>query len=217
MFDKLIYFIAYFFSILYPLKLHQWLRAKRDVLYSCWIRNFIGRVGDNSFFERPLLLQGGGNKRISIGNRSHFGANCILGCWVHYGVINEFNPEIIIGNDCSFGDYCHISAINKITIGNGLLTGRFVYIGDNSHGGLSWEESIIPPGKRKLKTKGEIFIGDNVWICDKATILGGVTIGNNVIVGANSVVTHDIPSNTIVGGVTSKEIRHLSAMRGTTM
>lgn len=200
MFDKPVYYIAKFFSILYPLKVHQWLKAKKDELYSSWIRNFIGKVGEDSFFGRPLLLQGGGNKRISIGCHSNFEANCILGCWKHYGTGNEFNPEITIGNKCSFGEYCHISAINKITIGNGLLTGRFVYIGDNSHGGFSWAESIIPPGERKLKTKGEIIIGDNVWIGDKATILGGVTIGDNVIVGANSVVTHDVPSNTVSGG-----------------
>ena len=94
---------------------------------------------------------------------------------------------------------------HKITIGDGLLTVRFVYIGDNSHGGLSWEEAEIPPEKRKLKSKGEIMIGKNVWIGDKYTILGGVTIGDNVIIGANSVVPHDIPSNSVWGGERNQE------------
>jgi Acetyltransferase (isoleucine patch superfamily) len=114
-----------------------------------------------------------------------------------------FSPSISIGDNCNIGEYCHISAINKITIADGVLTGRFVYIGDNAHGGLSWEEAGIPPAKRKLITKGEIMIGRNVWIGDKSTILGGVSIGDNVIIGANTVVTHDIPSNTVVGGVLS--------------
>ena len=82
-------------------------------------------------------------------------------------------------------------------------------IGDNAHGGLSWEESMIPPIRRQLVSKGEIKIGENVWICDKVTILGGVTIGDNVIIGADSIVTHDIPSNSIAAGIPAKIIKQL--------
>lgn len=62
------------------------------------------------------------------------------------------------------------------------------------------EEAEIAPGKRKLKSKGEITIGNNVWIGDKVPIFGGVSIGDNVIVAASSVVTHDVPSNSMVAG-----------------
>lgn len=47
-------------------------------------------------------------------------------------------------------------------------------------------------------SKGEVIIGDNVWIGDKATILPGVKIGNNSIIAANSVVTHDVPHYAMV-------------------
>ena len=53
------------------------------------------------------------------------------------------------------------------------------------------------------------MIGRNVWIGDKVTILGGVTIGDNVIVGAESIVTHDIPSNSIAGGTPARVIKSL--------
>ena len=96
-----------------------------------------------------------------------------------------------------------------ITIGDGLLTGRYVYIGDNSHGGLTAEESLLPPAQRKLISKGEIVIGNNVWIGDKATILAGVHIGDNVIVAANAVVTKDVQSNNVVAGVPAVVIKTL--------
>lgn len=196
-------------SKVYTYSLSRRFRGTRDILYTLWIRNFIGEVGEKSSFKYPLRLQGGGNKRIQIGSRTCFQAYCILGSWEKHGDNEHYEPEILIGNDCNFGEFCHISAINKITIGNGLLTGRFVYIGDNAHGGLSEEESTIPPVKRCLKSKGEIRIGNNVWVGDKATILGGVLIGDNVIIAANSVVTKNVPSNCIVAGAPAKIIKEL--------
>ena len=85
-----------------------------------------------------------------------------------------------------------------------------MYIGDNAHGGLSWEEAGVAPLDRQLYSKGAIHIGNNVWIGDKATVLGGITIGDNVIVGANSVVTHDVPSNCVVAGIPAKIVRQLT-------
>ena len=61
-----------------------------------------------------------------------------------------------------------------------------------------------------MKSKGEIKIGNNVWIADKVTILGGVTIGDNVIIGAGSVVNNDVPSNCIVAGIPANIIKKLS-------
>lgn len=196
-------------SRVYTYRLSHWLSGKRNMLYTLWIRNFLGEVGEKCSFRYPLRLQGGGSHRIRIGDRTSIQSYSILGCWEHYGKDEHYEPEIIIGSGCSIGEFCHITAINKITIGDGLLTGRFVYIGDNAHGGLSWEEADTPPAKRYLKSKGEIMIGRNVWICDKVTILGGITIGDNVIIGANSVVTHDIPANSIAVGMPAKVVKQL--------
>lgn len=206
---KVISLIIRLWSYLYTYHLSLWLDCKRNWLYTLWIQNFLGEVGAKSNFRYPLRLQGGGQKRIRIGNRTSILAYSILGCWERHGKDEHYEPEIIIGNDCCIGEYCHITAINKITIGDGLLTGRFVYIGDNAHGGLSMEEAEIPPACRHLKSKGEIKIGRNVWIGDKVTILGGVTIGDNVIIGAGSIVTHDIPSNSMATGVPAKTIKYI--------
>ncbi len=195
-------------SKLYPYSFILFFCAIRDVMYTMWIRNFIGHFGGNSRIHYPCSLQGGGQKRITIGDNTMIQSRCILGCWEKYGD-QRFAPTITIGSYCNIGEFSHITACNRISIGDGLLTGRFVYIGDNSHGGLSEEESCIPPIDRKLQSKGEIIIGNNVWIGDKVTILGGVHIGDNVIIGANSVVTHDVPSNCVAVGNPVKIIKSL--------
>lgn len=205
---KLLDYILRLFSHIYTYRIHCWFNDKRKGIYTRWIRNFLGEVGEKTRFERPLLLQGGGQRRIKIGSNTGIGHHTVLGCWVRYGNEN-YEPEILIGNNCSIGEYCHITAIKKITIGDGLLTGRFVYIGDNAHGGLSMEEAETRPALRELTSKGEIRIGRNVWLGDKVSVFGGVTIGDNVIVGAGSIVTHDIPSNCMAAGAPVKVVKQL--------
>ena len=184
------------------------LQVKRNIIYTMWIRNFIGSLGTKSYINYPCSIQGDGAENITIGNKTCIQSHGILGCWSKYGE-QHFSPSISIGDDCNIGEYVHISSCNKIVVGNGLLTGRFVYIGDNSHGALSYEESTIPPQKRKLISKGQVNIGNNVWIGDKVTILGNVNIGDNVIIGANSVVLQDIPSNSIAAGVPARVVKIL--------
>ena len=189
----------------------------RNIVYTAWIRNSLGELGEGSVIGYPCSLQGGGQRSVRIGKHTVIQSHGILGCWEQYSAIEDdvceveqrFEPEIVIGDNCLIGEYTQITAINKITIGDGLLTGRYVYIGDNSHGGLSFEEAVIPPVRRRLTSKGEIVIGDNVWIGDKVTILGGVKIGSNVIIGANTVVTHDIQSNCMAAGAPAKIVKSL--------
>lgn len=120
-------------------------------------------------------------------------------------------PVIQIGNHCSIGAKSHITAINGIEIGHHLLTGDNVLITDNAHGSSSCEMLNIPPTDRPLVSKGRVKIGDYVWLCDKVAVLPGVTIGNNVIVGVNSVVTADIPDNCVAAGIPAKVVKRIEA------
>ena len=120
-------------------------------------------------------------------------------------------PVIQIGNHCSIGAKSHITAINGIEIGHHLLTGDNVLITDNAHGSSSREMLNIPPTDRPLVSKGRVKIGDYVWLCDKVAVLPGVTIGNNVIVGVNSVVTADIPDNCVAAGIPAKVVKRIEA------
>lgn len=209
-FSIILYPIIWILSHIYTYKTSFTIKRVCNFIYTLWIKNFIGEIGGNSIIYYPCSLQGGGAKRIHIGSNTYIQNQCILGCWEHYNAYDgqrKFTPEIIIGSNCSIGEYNHITACNKIVIGDGLLTGRYVYIGDNSHGGMSIDELNIPPAARTLLSKGEIIIGKNVWIGDKVTILANVKIGDGAIIGANSVVTHDVPEYSVVAGVPARIVK----------
>lgn len=159
----------------------------------------------NCYFLRPINLVKG-PQYFRIGDDTGFGKMAVLTAWDNYNAEN-FCPSVQIGKNCNFGDYIHLTCINKIIIGDGVLTGRWVTITDNSHGISDEIPTDLSPIKRNLYSKGPVMIGNNVWIGDKTTILPGVKIGDGCIIGANSVVTKDIPPYTIAAGNPCKIIK----------
>lgn len=157
----------------------------------------------------PEQITSRGEQYIFIGDGTIIGNNCIITAWDKTSSGNTFNPNITIGQNCNIGEFNHITSINKIIIGDNLLTGRWVTISDNNHGDISFEDLQIPPLLRHETSKGPVIIGNNVWIGDKSTILSNVKIGDGVIVGANSVVTKDIPAYSVVGGNPAKIIKQI--------
>lgn len=103
--------------------------------------------------------------------------------------------KLIIGRNCKIGDYVHIAAGEKVTIGDNCLMASKIYISDINHGDYSgtFEHSSpdIPPDSRALYTR-PVSIGNNVWIGENVCILSGVTIGDGCVIGANSVVNKDV-------------------------
>ena len=142
-------------------------------------------------------------KYVSVGDNSSIMSHCII----ETCTIDENKPNLEIGNNVSIGEYSHITCANKVTIGDGVLTGRFVLITDNSHGNNTKEVAEIAPLAREINSNGPVCIGANVWIGDKVTILPNVTIGKGCIIAANAVVTKDIPEYSVAAGVPAKVIK----------
>lgn len=161
------------------------------------------KAGKHILLGKNVHLRG--IKFVSVGSSVTFGEYSII---TAYKSIDKV-PKLNFGNNCNIGPYNHITCINEIKIGDGFLSGRWVTITDNSHGSNTFSEQLIPPGERSLFSKGAIVIGKNVWIGDKATILPGVNVGDGVIIGANSVVTEDIPSNCIACGNPAKIVKQI--------
>ena len=148
--------------------------------------------GKNSLLAPGAVINRPGN--IAVGNGSSILRNCVL-------EVCRLDGCIEIGDGVSLGEYIHITAAGKISIGNHVLTGRFVLITDNSHGSCETrEELMVPPLERPVAARGDVVIGNNVWIGDKVSILPGVHIGDGCVIGANSVVTKDIPAYCIAVG-----------------
>lgn len=116
---------------------------------------------------------------------------------------------MIIGDGSSLNYYCHIGAIDKIVIGDNVMIGSYVLITDHAHGKMTKEDLDIPVNQRRLFSKGPVIIDDNVWIGEHACIMPGVHIGRCSVIGANAVVTHDVPPYSMVAGCPAKVIKQL--------
>lgn len=181
--------------------------------FNNWLYSFIVSKGFNTFGEnshiRPFADMIVGKSNISIGCNVVIGKHIQLTAW-DSNKVEKGTLQIVIGSNSQIGSYNHITAINKIEIGNGVLTGKYVTISDNSHGKPGdVTEKDISPIKRAVFSKGPVVIEDNVWIGDKATILANVRIGKGSIVGANAVVTKDVPPYTIVAGSPARIIKQI--------
>lgn len=172
--------------------------------YSGWIACEFKSLGQNSLVQSISSLVGG--KYISIGTDCSIGKRAVITAWDCHGS-DIFTPRIIIRNKVSIGDDCHITAINKVYIGNNVLTGKKLTITDNSHGKTDQEALQLSPSNRQLYSPGPVIIEDGVWIGDKVSILPNVRVGRNSIIGANAVVVKDIPPNCVAGGIPARIIK----------
>lgn len=149
-----------------------------------------------------------GRDYIFLGRGVSFGKRAIIEAW--YDSSSLHTPEIKVGDNVMVGDDCFITSVNRITIGNNVLIAQKVTITDNSHGELGLRKELeLHPSKRTVFSKGPVVIEDNVWIGDKATICPNVRIGKGSVIGANSVVTKDVPPYSVVAGAPARIIKKL--------
>ena len=171
---------------------------------------FLLECGKNIFLGLSTKILG--HRYIRIGNNVRVGDNSIITAWDSYNSM-KFNPQLIIGSNTSIGEFAHITCINKVLLHKNIMIGKFLTITDNSHGDPTKnieKELSKNPKDRNLYSKGPVVICENVWIGDKVSIMPNVTIGRSSIVGANSVVTKNIPPFCIYAGNPAKLIKKMN-------
>jgi acetyltransferase-like isoleucine patch superfamily enzyme len=134
-----------------------------------------------------------------------FGKNfrCGKGAWIE--TISKSGHDrvlLTIGDNVTASENLHLAAVNGVVIGDNVLLGSNVLIIDHDHGyyGANLPDSpALPPNERRVHSKGPVSIGKNVWIGDGVKILSNVNVGNGAVIGANTVVTRDVPAGAIVG------------------
>lgn len=112
--------------------------------------------------------------------------------------------ELQIGRGVGFNRGCYLAALERVVIGADCLFGEGVSIHDENH--QFGPDGAGPIANRGFRTR-PITIGRNVWVGAKATILQGVAIGDNAVIGAHSVVTGDVPANSVAVGIPARVVR----------
>jgi acetyltransferase-like isoleucine patch superfamily enzyme len=130
-----------------------------------------------------------------------FGDNCFIGA---LSMVLAKGGSIHFGSGVNVSTYTRIASEGLIEIGDSVLISSYCYIGPGNHRFDDPEKPIMEQGMEQGRG---IKIGSNCWIGTKVTILDGVTIGNNVIVGAHSLVKESIPDNAIVAGTPAKILK----------
>jgi len=185
----------------------EFLKASTSHIYTGYIKCRFGQWGTNSVIEyRAANLKG--LQYIRVGKDVQISKGIQLTAWYSQEKESDI-PEISIGDNCIIRGDSHITAANCIQIGNNLLTGTNVLITDNSHGLSTRKHMCLPFSDRPITSKGPVVIGNNVWLGNNVCVMPNVTIGDGAIIGANSVVTHDIPAYSVAVGLPAKVIKQL--------
>lgn len=145
------------------------------------LSEIIREMGENGFIQGSVTFHYGKHTRIG---KNFFG---------NFHLTIQDDAEVVIGDNCNFGP--NVTIVTPI------------------HPMLASERRmmLIPEGeKKKLCYAKPVHIGNDCWLCANVTVCPGVTIGDNCVIGAGSVVTRDIPSNCFAAGNPCRVIRELT-------
>jgi len=163
------------------------------------------KMRDASYATKKLLVQMNNSSDPTeirnllgqiTGSAIHESVTIFTPLYINYGKHTRIGKNVFINFDCVFLD------LGGITIEDNVLIAPKVSL-------LSEAHSISPQSRQSL-VPGSIHIKKNAWIGAGATILPGVTIGENAIVAAGAVVSKDVAANTIVGGIPAKIIKAIN-------
>ena len=155
------------------------------------------------FFGRGLEIEISPRGRVDFGPFVWIGDRTKIRC--HEGVV-EIGAKSVLGQECTISAYQHVRIGEECVIAD-----RAMFI-DFDHGVVEVERPIRLQGIYKR----DVEVGNNVWIGYGACILRGVRVGDNSVVGTNSVVTKDVPANAVVGGIPARILRMRDAPKDLT-
>lgn len=161
-------------------------------------------VGVRARLERPLRVDGIQN--ITLGN------NVMVheGTWLAAMPLTGRNAELVINDGATLGHYNHIYATQSIVIEKDVLTADKVYISDNLH---EYENVELPVIKQPIKQCKPVVIGEGSWLGEHVCVIGA-SIGKHCVIGANTVVTKDIPDYCVAVGSPAKVIKKYNKEKG---
>ncbi|MFO1487476.1 MAG: acyltransferase [Verrucomicrobiota bacterium] len=161
-------------------------------------RPAFGAIGPKSRIISPLKMRNMEN--IFIGA----GVTIARHTWLFaLPALQNHLPKLAIEDGCQIGNFNHITCVNEVRLGAKVLTADRVHISDNTH---DFKNPHIPIMDQPISSKGPVHIGSGSWLGENVNVLS-CKIGRNCVVGANSVVTKDVPDFCVVAGIPARIIR----------
>ena len=169
------------------------------------VKSFIGKVHAKRF-------------QVQAGKNVYIGKHCALkgksnivlddGVTVRpYAQIWSGGGTVRIGRGSEIGERCRISIANSLEIGEKVLLSPNVYITDCDH---EYRNIDVPVIEQEIVQKGQaVSIGDGSYIGINTVIVGNVKIGKHCVIGANSVVTKDVPDYSVAVGIPARVIKNI--------
>ncbi len=153
----------------------------------------------------PAGVEGAGN--ISLGDDVYVAYKSFLAAVPHTG---QPQCTLEIGAGSRIGRFNHIYATQRVVLGAHVLTANGVYISDNLH---DYRNPELPILQQPIRQNGVVEIGAGSWLGHNACVLGA-RIGRHCVVGANAVVTHDVPDHCVVVGAPARIVKRYDAQTG---
>lgn len=178
-----------------------WLRLKSisRLVYTLAVRRRFAHWGAQSRLEYPAKLID--PWLVTVGSRVHICEHAWLNAKDDRG---DGQPTLRIGDGTYIGRFAHINAWRDVEIGTQVLIADRVFISDCAH---QYRDRTRPIALQEDPFLGPVRLHPGCWIGVGAVILPGVTIGRNAVVGANAVVTQDVPDFAVVGGIPAKILK----------
>ena len=179
----------------------------RGKLFSLLISSAFARFGSKTVLMYPLRLSG--EQRIAIGDRVFIGP----GSWLQALPDGENESIAIwIGKGTSVAGACVISAVRNIKLEEHVLLARNVYISDHIHKYSDTDTPVMAQGVEKIEP---VLIKRGAWLGQNVVVCPGVTIGTGAVIGANSVVTRDIPDYCVAAGAPAHVLKDIPSLVST--
>lgn len=181
-----------------------------NALYARTFRLFFASQFKNFGKRTSLVFPAGveGAENISIGDDVYVARHSYLAAMA---LTHQPDCTLEIGDGSKIGRFNHIFATHRVVLGKNTLTANGVYISDNLHEYRDVQQAILQQPIRQI---GIVEIGEGCWLGHNACVLGA-SIGKHCVIGANSVVTHDIPDYSVAVGSPAIVIRRYDSVSKT--
>jgi acetyltransferase-like isoleucine patch superfamily enzyme len=177
----------------------RWYERNRRPMRRWRINRHMARAG--AFIRFPVegeVLEALDEGRLEIGE----GTLLEPGCWLTL----DPKARITIGEGCFLNRNTMLAALERVEIGDHVMFANNCFVSDANH---RYDDPNVPVTMQGFSSEGPVRIGSNCWFGVGCVVTSGVQIGERCVVGANSVVTHDLAGGVIAAGAPAKVIREI--------